>query len=599
MQYIQVNNLNFNEIKTSLKEYLRAQTDFTDFDFEGSVWSNLLDILAYNTYYTAFNTNMVVNETFLDSATLRDNVISIAKQLGYFPKSAVAPESIVSFDVTFTGTTPSNIILKRGTGFITTFDENLYKYVVIDDVKVPVTNNVASFSNIPVYEGTIITDVYTVNNGLSSQRFILRNPGTDVSSIRVKVYPFEGATSFEYYDQVSNILDVSATSKVFYVEEIQDEQYELFFGDGVLGRKLQNNEYVEISYLITAGDVTNGARTFTFSGVLSDEQGNVGFPVSVGQITTNSIASGGSLIESVEKIKFNAPKQFSTQNRAVTSSDYAAIVRKIYPAVSDIIVYGGENEQPPEYGKVKIVIKPESGSSLSGFTKNQIISELKEFSVASVTPEIKDPSVVYIELTSNVFYDTKKTTQFSQEIRSKVISAVDNYTKLSGTEKFNGKFRFSKYSAVIDEADISINSNVTSLELRKDFYPVLNSMAYYELCFLNPFKTNCDFVTLRSTGFVTSENPTFVSYLEDRDGVIVIYRIDPITGDKIVLNSNIGSIDYVKGEIKLNDLTIIKGSFFDNKIEVRVTPANNDISAFREMFLDVDISNSKFTVYAE
>jgi hypothetical protein len=599
MQYIQVNNLNFNEIKTSLKEYLRAQTDFTDFDFEGSVWSNLLDILAYNTYYTAFNTNMVVNETFLDSATLRDNVISIAKQLGYFPKSAVAPESVVSFNATFTGATPSNIILKRGTGFITTFDENLYKYVVIDDVKVPVTNNVASFSNIPVYEGTIITDFYTVNNGLSSQRFILKNPGTDVSSLRVKVYPFDGATSFEYYDQVSNILDVSAASKVFYVEEIQDEQYEIFFGDGVLGRKLQNNEYVEISYLITAGDVTNGARTFTFSGVLSDEQGNVGFPVSIGQITTNSIASGGSLIESVEKIKFNAPKQFSTQNRAVTSSDYAAIVRKIYPAVSDIIVYGGENEQPPEYGKVKIVIKPESGSSLSGFTKNQIISELKEFSVASVTPEIKDPSVVYIELTSNVFYDTKKTTQFSQEIRSKVIAAVDSYTKLSGTEKFNGKFRFSKYSAVIDEADVSINSNATSLELRKDFYPVLNSMAYYELCFLNPFKTNCDFITLRSTGFVTSENPTVVSYLEDRDGAIVIYRIDPITGDKIVLNSNIGTIDYVKGEIKLNDLTIIKGSFFDNKIEVRVTPANNDISAFREMFLDVDISNSKFTVYAE
>jgi len=599
MQYIQVNNLNFNEIKTSLKEYLRAQTDFTDFDFEGSVWSNLLDILAYNTYYTAFNTNMVVNETFLDSATLRDNVISIAKQLGYFPKSAVAPESVVSFNATFTGATPSNIILKRGTGFITTFDENLYKYVVIDDVKVPVTNNVASFSNIPVYEGTIITDFYTVNNGLSSQRFILKNPGTDVSSLRVKVYPFDGATSFEYYDQVSNILDVSAASKVFYVEEIQDEQYEIFFGDGVLGRKLQNNEYVEISYLITAGDVTNGARTFTFSGVLSDEQGNVGFPVSIGQITTDSIASGGSLIESVEKIKFNAPKQFSTQNRAVTSSDYAAIVRKIYPAVSDIIVYGGENEQPPEYGKVKIVIKPESGSSLSGFTKNQIISELKEFSVASVTPEIKDPSVVYIELTSNVFYDTKKTTQFSQEIRSKVIAAVDSYTKLSGTEKFNGKFRFSKYSAVIDEADVSINSNATSLELRKDFYPVLNSMAYYELCFLNPFKTNCDFITLRSTGFVTSENPTVVSYLEDRDGAIVIYRIDPITGDKIVLNSNIGTIDYVKGEIKLNDLTIIKGSFFDNKIEVRVTPANNDISAFREMFLDVDISNSKFTVYAE
>ena len=378
MQYIQVNNLNFQDIKTSLKEYLRAQTDFTDFDFEGSVWSNLLDVLAYNTYYTAFNTNMVVNELFLNSATLRDNVIAIAKQLGYFPKSAVAPQSVVSFNVTFNSTSPANIILKRGTGLITSFDDSLYKYVVVDDIKVPVINNTASFSNISVYEGNIITDSYTVNNGLSSQRFILRNPGTDVSSIRVKVYPFEGATFFEYYDQVTNILDVNSTSKVFYVEEIEDEQYEMFFGDGVLGRKLQNNEFVEISYLVTSGDVTNGARSFTFSGVLSDEQGNVGYQVSVGQITTNSVASGGALIESVEKIKFNAPKQFSTQNRAVTSADYAAIVRKIYPAVSDIIVYGGEDEQPPEYGKVKIVIKPESGSSLSGFTKSQILSELKQ-----------------------------------------------------------------------------------------------------------------------------------------------------------------------------------------------------------------------------
>lgn len=599
MQYVQVNNLNFEEIKTSLKEYLRSQTDFTDFDFEGSVWSNLLDVLAYNTYYTAFNTNLVANEVFLDSATLRDNVISIAKQLGYFPKSAVSPQAIVSFDVTFSNTSPANITLTRGTGFVTSFDDNLYKYVVIDDVKVPVLNNVASFSNIPVYEGTIITDFYTVNNGLSSQRFILKNPGTDISSIRVKVYPYNGATTYDYYSQVSNILDVSTTSKVFYVEEIADEQYEMFFGDGVLGRKLQNNEYVEISYLVTAGDATNGARSFTFSGVLTDDQGNSGYSVSTSQITTNSVASGGALIESIEKIKFNAPKQFSTQNRAVTAADYAAIVRKIYPAVSDIIVYGGENEQPPEYGKVKIVVKPESGSSLSGFTKKQILSSLKEYSVASVTPEIKDPSVVYIELTTNVYYDTKKTTQYSEEIRSKVISAVDNYTKLSGTEKFNGKFRFSKYSAVIDESDVSINSNTTTLQLRKDFYPILNSSSYYELCFLNPFKTNCDFVTLSSTGFVTSQNPNYVSYLEDRDGIIVIYRIDPITGDKIVLNNNIGTINYVKGEIQLNDLMIIKGSFFDNKIEIRVTPANNDISAYREMFLDVDISNSKFTVYAE
>ena len=598
MKYTQVNNLDFIDIKTSLKDYLRAKTDFSDFDFEGSTWSNLLDVLAYNTYYTAFNTNMVVNELFLESATLRDNVITIAKQLGYKPKSVVAPEAVVNFNVTFTGTAPSVIILKKGTGFVTSFDDKLYKFVVIEDYKVPVANNQAIFENVSLYEGTLVTDSYTVQTANTKQKFKLTNSGADTSTIRVKVFPQENATSFVYFNQVNSIIDIGATDNIFYVDENLDEQYQLFFGDGVIGRKLDNNEFVEVTYLITNGETTNGASTFTFSGVLQDENGSSP-PISVSNITTVSAASGGAAIEDIDKIKFNAPKLYSTQNRAVTAADYSAIVRKIYPAVSDIIVYGGEEERYPEFGKVKIVIKPNSGSKLSTFTKQQIIEQLKDYSVASVTADIIDPSIVYLELSSRINYNTRVTNQFAEDIKSKVITSVSDYSKLSGTEKFNGKYRHSKYVGVIDETDASITSNTTTVTMRKDFYPAINSTYFYELCFQNSFKNSCDGPVISSTGFVISEQPNYVVYMEDRGGKIVLYRIDPATGDKVVVNDNVGDIDYVLGEIKIYDLTIIKGTFYDNKIEVRVEPENNDISATRSLYLDVDITNSKFAVYPE
>ena len=598
MKYVQVSNLDFTDIKTALKDYLRAKTDFTDFDFEGSVWSNLLDVLAYNTYYTAFNTNMVVNELFLESATLRDNVITLAKQLGYKPKSVVAPQSTLNFKVTFPGSAPSNIILKKGTGFVTTFDDRLYRYVAIDDIKAPVANNEAFFTNVPVFEGNLITNTFVVNTSLAKQQFLLSNSNADTSTIRVRVFESANSSSFVYYNQIDTIIDIGSEDNIYYVDETLDEQYQLFFGDNVIGKALEDGQVVEVSYLVTNGEATNGASQFTFSGTLLDESDQV-YPITISNLTTVSAASGGADIESIDKIKFNAPKQYATQNRAVTAADYAALVRKIYPAVSDIIVYGGEEERFPEYGKVKIIIKPNSGSTLSTFTKQQIIDSLKDYAVASVTPDILDASVVYIEITSKVFYNTRKTTQFPEEIRSKVISAVDDYTHLSGTEKFNGKFRYSKYVGVIDEADTSINSNTTTIKLRKDFYPALNSSYYYELCFQNSFGDSCDGPVIQSTGFVVSEYPNYTVYFEDRNGKIVLYRLDPATGGKVVLNDNLGSVDYVKGEIMLYDLTIISGSFFDNRIQVRVDPASNDVVAERSLYLDVDISNSKFTVYPE
>jgi hypothetical protein len=599
MPYAQVSNLDFTQIKAALKDYLRAQTDFTDYDFEGSVWSNLLDVLAYNTYYTAFNTNLVVNELFLDSATLRDNVVALAKQLGYRPKSKVAPKATVSFGVAFNGISPREILLRKGTGFITTFDDNLYQYVTTEDYIASVSNNEATFSNVDVYEGSLITANFTVNTGLQSQRFILQNPAIDTNTIQIKVYPSVNSTSYQVYKVADNILNISPTSNVFFIDEIEDEKYEVFFGDGVLGRKLQNNEYVEISYLTTNGPSTNGARSFTFSGVLEDLNGNSGYSLNITNVSTINESNGGEDIESVSKIKFNAPKYYGTQDRAVTSADYAAIVRNIYPAIADIIVYGGEEAVPPEYGKVKISIKPSNSSSLSSFTKQEIVRELKSYMVASVTPEIINPSILYIELNSKIYYNRQITTIVPEEIRAKVISGLENYIETSEVEKFNGKFRYSKIVGVIDDADRSINSNQTTVTMRKDFYPSINSTFSYEVCFQNEFFVDCDEPSMQSTGFVVSEYPNFTVYLEDRAGKIVLYRLDSLSGDKIILNDFVGDINYEKGEIMLYDLTIIKGSYFDNRIEIRVKPASNDINALRNVYLDVDIPNSKFNAYQE
>jgi len=598
MPYTQVANLDFEDIKVALKDYLRANSDFTDYDFEGSALSTLIDTLAYNTYYTAFNTNMVVNELFIDSATLRDNVVAIAKQLGYRPKSATSPTAYVSFTVNYTNpTTDTELILKKGTGFIASYDNNVYQYVVLDDVKAQVANNVATFTDVAVKEGTQLTNTFTVNTALKSQRFILDNQNIDTNTIRVKVYPTGGSFS-EPYLVADNILGVDGTSKVFFLDEIEDERYEILMGDGVLGAKLENNARIEVSYLTTAGPESNGVRTFVFSGVLENPNG-VSPSAFTTSITSTTASAGGEEIESTSKIKYTAPKAYGTQDRAVTAQDYEAIVRQVYPATSDIIIFGGEDQDPPQYGKVFIALKPKDASYLTSLTKNQIVTELKKYTVASVEPQLIDPSILYVELTSKIYYSRSKTDQTAAQIRDKVIGGVQSYLDTSDTEKFNGKFRYSKMVGVIDDSDKAINSNLTSVTMRKDFYPSLNSTFYYELCFQNEFDVDCDEPVLSSTGFRITEYPNFDVYIEDRDGKIVLYTLDSASGEKVVLDKEVGDIDYVKGELKMYALTIIKGTFFDNRISVRVKPKSNDIKALREVYLDVDVANSSFTAYQE
>ena len=600
MPYTQLNNLDFNEIKTALKDYLRAQSEFTDYDFEGSALSQLLDVLAYNTYYTAFNTNMVVNELFLDSATLRDNVVALAKQLGYTPKSITTPTATINFDISFPSNAPGAVILRAGSGFITNYDNGTYRYIVRSDERAEVVNGIASFSGISIHEGSLITTRTVVDGAASNQRFRIENSSVDTNTLKIRVYQSATSSVFTEYKLANNILNVGSDDEIYFINEMEDEVYEIFFGDGILGRKLEDGEVVDFSYIVTNGTVTNGAKQFIYNGIIVDEnEVPITVPLSINNINTVSVAQGGADIESINKIKYNAPKFYGSQNRAVTPSDYAAIVRNLYPAISDIIVFGGEDQEPPAYGKVFIALKPTNANKLSAYTKSELYKDLKQYTVASVKPEFIDPSILYIELDSSIYYAETKTQLLPAQMAAKVTTSVQEYLKTSSVEKFNGKFRHSKLTGVVDSSDISINSNVTDITLRKDFYAQINSSSFYEICYQNKFAKNCDGPVVSSTAMTVFEYPGFDTYLEDRDGKIVLYRIDSVTGEKILLNDSIGDVDYEKGEIKLYDFTILKGTFSDNRIELRVKPAEKDIEVKREVYLDVDVSKSKFVAYKE
>jgi len=601
MPYTQLANLDFKDIKSSLTEYLRAETDFTDYDFEGSTLSQLLDVLAYNTYYTAFNTNMVVNELFLDSASLRDNVVSLAKQLGYTPKSITASKAKVNFNVNIPNNPPEYVLLKEGTGFLTNYDDTSYQFVATKDFKAEVANGVATFTDIDLVEGTLVTTNTVFSTTTKGQRFKIENSRADINTLTIRVYTSPTATEFTEWKRVDNILDpvISQDSLIYFVSEVEDENYEVVFGDGVLGKALENGNVIQMSYVVTHGKDVNGAKTFTFGGVLEDASDTLTVPFSVTSITTVEKAYGGEDIESIAKIKYLAPKFFSSQNRAVTSSDYEVIARNVYPAISDIIVFGGEEQVPPDYGKVFIAIKPSTAAFLSAYTKNQIVNDLKKYSVGSIRPVLVDPSILYVELTSNIFFDGTKTELLPQQVAGNAAKGITEYLKTSQTEKFNGKFRYSKFISVIDDSDKAIKSNLTSVTLRKDFYAQLNSSTFYEICYQNSFATDCDNPVVSSTGFITLEYPNYTTYLEDRSGKMILYRLDPVSGEKIILNDSLGDIDYAKGEIMLYDLTLIQGSFSDNRIELRVKPASNDVTVLREVYLDVDVAKSKFTATKE
>ncbi len=581
-------NLDFDQIKSSIKDYLRANSTFTDFDFEGSNFSVLIDTLAYNTYITAFNSNMIVNESFLDSATLRENVVSLARNVGYVPRSVSAAQATVSFDVS-TSFTDGQVILKAGLVCVGAVGETTYTYSTPEDITVNATSGVASFNNIKVYEGIYLTKTFTVDASFN-QRFILDNPGIDTSTIVVKV-------GIREYKQVSDIVNIDKSSEIYLLQEVADEKYELLFGDGIIGKKLENADIIQVSYIVTKGAAGNGPSAFSYGGTLTKTDNTITNPQGTVSVTTVSGASGGGDIETIESIKYFAPRIYSSQHRAVTARDYEAVIQKIYANTESVSVVGGEELVPPQFGKVVISIKPKNGNSISDYDKTTILNDLKQYAVSGINQEIIDLKLLHVEIESDVFFDSSRVTN-SLDLKSKITTALERYSGSIDLNKFGGRFKYSKLLQVIDNVDtLAITSNITRVKMRRNLNSILNTYAQYEICFGNQFHKNLGTYNIKSTGFKLADSIDTVYFVDvpsadSEMGVISIVKptIDPDTYE--VVKKSIGTVDYTKGEIMINTINIVATDLDDGVIEIQAYPESNDIIGLKDLYLTFDTSKS-------
>jgi len=590
MPFTKFANLDFDQIKTSIKDYLRANSTFTDFDFEGSNFSVLIDTLAYNTYITAFNSNMVVNESFLNSATIRQNVVSLAGNIGYIPRSREASKAQISFKVSTSQHTPT-LTLQAGLICIGTVNDTSYTFSIPNNISANLVNGTADFNQITAYQGTFLNKQFTVDGSLD-QRFILNNSFIDTSTIYVYVRESnESGTGVQYFS-VDNILNVNSTSKIYLLQEVQDEKYELLFGDGLIGNKLKNNSIITVTYIVTDGVSGNGAKSFSFAGSLKDSSNvivsNFSSPIS---ITTNQQSQNGAEIESIDSIRYFAPRIYSSQYRAVTSRDYEAIIKKIYPETESVSIIGGEELDPPEYGTVSIAIKPKNGTYVSDFQKSRILSDLKQYSISGINQKIIDLKILYVEIDSSIYYNYSQVSTV-ESLKTRTINSLTQYSNSIDLNKFGGRFKYSKVLQVIDNTDSSITSNITKVRIRRDLKAVTGQFAQYELCFGNKFHINREGYNIKSTGFNISNEPDTV-YLTDvpdstgTNGIIAI-----INGSKKVIIKSAGTIDYSKGEIRLGTIKISATSLADNTIEIQAFPESNDIVGLNDLYLNFSISKS-------
>ena len=588
-------NLDFDQIKVQIKDYLRANSNFTDFDFEGSNFSILIDTLAYNTYITAFNSNMTVNESFLDSATLRENVVSLARNIGYVPRSRVAAKAEISFSVTIADTQTSTLDLEAGLVCVGSSNDTNYVFSVPERIVTTVDSNQnATFSNITVHQGTFLEKSFVVDGSLD-QRFILDNPYIDSSTIVVRIRESSNDVSEGREYQVSdNILNIDTTSEVYFLQEVQDEKYELLFGDGFFGKKLDTGNVIDVSYIITDGKDGNGASNFTFSGRFRDDQGKIEIPTNSIEITTSQNAINGADIESVDSIKYFAPRIYSSQYRAVTARDYEAIIQNIYPNTESVSVVGGEELDPPQFGNVLISIKPKNGDYISDFDRNTILSKLKQYSLSGINQKITDLKVLFVEIDSAVYYDTTKVTNI-ENLKSRITSTLSTY-RSSTINKFGGRFKYSKVCQLIDGSDTAITSNITRIRIRRNLKALISTYAQYELCYGNKFHYSTEGFNIKSTGFkIAGVND--ICYFTDtpRDdgtGVISIVK-EALEEDKnTVITKSAGTVDYVKGEIIINTVNITSTVEPNNIIEIQAVPESNDVIGLSDLYLDFSVSKS-------
>jgi hypothetical protein len=609
MPLVNFSNLDFDQIKTTLKDYLRSNPNFTDYDFEGSNLSTIIDVLAYNTYITSYNANMVANEVFIDSATLRENVVALARNIGYIPRSRKAARATISFfvDTSNITPTPSSLTLRKGPVASTSgsFGNQSFVFCILEDITVPVFNGIATFEDLEVYQGTRLTSNFTFSSNNLNQRFILPNSGIDTNLISVIVRNNEQSTNSVKYSLQDSLFEVKKDSKVFFLQEIEDERYELIFGDGIFGRKLEEGNFIEVGYITSNGDSANGISQFTFSGRITYNRNSIEYTVTSGisLLTTGLIASGGENIESVESIKKYAPRIYASQNRALTANDYETLIpAKIYEETESISVFGGEELIPPQYGKVFISIKPRSGDFLPNLIKENIKRDLKKYAVAGIVPEILDLKYLYVEINSKVYYDTNLAPS-SDFVSSIIQSNTTKYAESTELNKYGARFKYSKFLKTIDESHESVTSNITTIQIRRDLRVVLDTFAEYQIGFGNEFHIkNMNGYNIKSSALQVSDISQIV-YISDlpntnrETGSLFLFTVpSPNSTTPTIVKRNIGNINYKKGLITLNPINIQSGKIKDGQtiIEISTTPHSNDVIGLQDLYLQLDISNSNF-----
>ena len=606
MPLTKFSNLDFDQIKTQIKDYLRANSNFTDFDFEGSNFSILIDTLAYNTYITSYNANMVANEVFIDSATLRENVVSLARNIGYLPSSRKSAKATVSFfvDTSSLTTNPTTMTLRAGLVALSdSFGGTNFTFCIPEDVTVPVTDDSAFFENIEIYEGTFLTKDFTVDTSNIDQRFIIPNANVDTSTLVASVKDSAFDLAPVKYQLAQSIVDINSTSKIYLLQESADEKFELLFGDGIFGNRLENGNVITATYVITNGDLGNGAANFTFSGRLVDNEDRV-VTTGVSAITVISPAQGGGEIESVDSVRKYAPLKYASQNRAVTNQDYEVLTKQVFPDTESVSAFGGEDLDPPQYGRVFIAIKPKNGNYLSNFVKSSIIEDLKKYTVAGISPRIIDLKYLHVEIDSNVYYNTNQFPSASS-LKTKVLECLNTYSKTAQLNTYGARLKYSKLLKIIDDCDSSITSNITTVRMRRDMRPVLNDFAEYEICYGNRFHIG-DGPNIKSSGFFVEGYAgevflTDAPFVGGREGAVDLIRAISQT-EMQVLRRDVGRVDYIKGEIMLDPIKIVGTTKSVGEfpiIEIQAIPYSNDVIGLQDLFLQLDISKSNVTVVSD
>ena len=594
MAFNQVNALEFNEIKAQIKDYLRAQEQFSDYDFEGSSLTVLLDILAYNTYYTAVNANLAVNEGFLETAVLRENVVKLARMIGYTPKSARSSQCTIDVTVQTVVPYPKTVTINKGLVLnFTGLDNNNFVFSLATDTtqSVDSTSGIATFTGIILYEGVFLRDTF-VKDINQRQRFILTNKNADTTSMRVEV---TSGTITERYLQATDITKIDSTSKVFFLEESEYEIPEILFGDGKVGKDLLNGDVVTVQYSTSSGTGANGLKVFENIGTFRDNLGNT---ITSGiTISATSFPDGGAQAETTESIKFAAPKFYSAFGRAVSTRDYEAIIPQIYPNVGSISCYGGEEAEPPEYGKVFLAIKPKNADKLSLSEKNVILKKLREYSVAAIQPSIIDPSILYVDIDTFAYFNPNVTRKEASEVKNSVLVALQVLNSSGEFNKFGGKFKYSKLQSIIDTADASITSNITRLKMRKNVTVELGARVNYKICYGNRIKQGTSSKPTISTSGFKIVGDEFNTYFlnDDGAGLLRMYYIKG-TGEFEYVDGLWGTVDYNMGEIVVNDLIISATSVANNQLQIAAAPESNDLISLRETYLTIGIDNTTVSV---